>query len=738
MARVYGPLQFHFYQNLDSANVEKGTMHMGKKQNYVAAGHISYNDIVDQQRTLYVNDIDDFYNLSGREAEYLINPVTKQKVVDPMTGKFKQRGKCVTQTARDALSSFLSDSYILPPSMPQFRRVFEFQKWLADTDANELFKTLMSLNGIGVSTACLMTCALKRQLPDVTAIMAHKWHNNLLVKIDEENLPYGVSVKDDTLNVSRIRPNAIDTRIPFWGEDRASAEIRERVKEAIQKDIDCLPLKRKPKASDVFDMAFNPPFCGSTVVFGDNSIMDASVYSAETRLFELCKTDWNLPSLGHLPETQPRTGVRTTDVMSAEQISAIERIMNSQTRVSVLTAGPGAGKTHVITQLYRQLKGSMYITTYMHKAANNLDERIPDYEFGGRPFVKTILSTEASLRNKVLLRELAQVKLLVVDESSVLSSALICSVLNILDKCDPHCRLLLVGDEGQLPPVKAYGLPFQKLVKNGLGTIVRLLEFHRSNATGVFELLKNIRRSEGILRITGNPIYDEVHPEGISIFGCTSQESAIQKTVEHVMADENNTIVVAETNAMCAAVNAAICQSKYGKIYFKHEGTSYESKEKLSPTVVGMRVVAVQNITEQNGLVVWPRNCFGTVVDSNAEFVVYHKEGAPEDRTFVYPREKAERDFEGSWCSTVHKYQGSESQRVVYIVDNQKNLSGNPFYQQKELKYVALSRTKKILNIIAIGDYRREERVGELTMKIHSLPDAVMAPIPKGLRVENV
>ena len=64
--------------------------------------------------------------------------------------------------------------------------------------------------------------------------------------------------------------------------------------------------------------------------------------------------------------------------------------------------------------------------------------------------------------------------------------------------------------------------------------------------------------------------------------------------------------------------------------------------------------------------------------------------------------EKFHSVFGPGYASTVHKFQGSEADEIMYVLENSANLHGNGFCANKELKYVGLTRAKKKLDILAI------------------------------------
>ena len=103
-----------------------------------------------------------------------------------------------------------------------------------------------------------------------------------------------------------------------------------------------------------------------------------------------------------------------------------------------------------------------------------------------------------------------------VDESSMLDLP---TTYRLLRRLQPGCRLLLLGDPGQLPPI-GFGLVFHAMVKEGAIPQVELTEIMRqADATGIPRVARDIR--EG--RIPSLADYRGLG-SGVSFIDCAAEE----------------------------------------------------------------------------------------------------------------------------------------------------------------------------------------------------------------------
>lgn len=184
--------------------------------------------------------------------------------------------------------------------------------------------------------------------------------------------------------------------------------------------------------------------------------------------------------LGQLAEAQPALGHSKRHPpppaeLSEEQRAAVEAAFAG--RLSVVTGGPGTGKTTLVRAIVQQAgaaKVQVALCAPTGRAARRLEEatghpavtihRLVEWQPGAGPLRGAGYPIECDL--------------LVVDESSMLSLSVAAMLLAALDE---ETHVVLIGDADQLPPVGA-GKPFADLIESGRAPVLRLTHVFRQAA----------------------------------------------------------------------------------------------------------------------------------------------------------------------------------------------------------------------------------------------------------------
>ena len=624
----------------------------------VKAGELGLADIISGD-TLYITGLSDFYTDTKYAPEgYEYGKVLRAPCVASIIEHFNLDDPRTTRTA--------------------FRVSLKLKK--PDT----LFTELLGLNGIGQESAVLACLGFLGKLPDLKYIYASSIHKALFISYGEGNGKNFQNVLENK------RKNTLDTIL--------SVENARKTARAIASDfLASSKLKNKPGIDDVVELAIT---MNTDVSKGGKWLIDKDIRVAEVTTRNLIGTKLPVPAYGEITRY-------TESAMFEDQKAALEGILNSDSAIMVLQGGPGSGKSHVITSLVHQYLsvGTVpLVTSYMNKACLNLFERLQDdycfHDLYRKPKVPTIHSVYGKLTS-MRERQVFNWPLIIVDESSVLSSELL-RMLMIIRSYSPDTRMLFVGDRYQLSPVCAYGTPFHNLVRHHSVTKFELTGFHRSNGAGIYSLLKKLSEStnDADTVLEGN--------EDVTLYKAGDMEQAMG--LAGVMAgfhkdDMRKMVAVAETNRLKDKLNLAmLCSHLDLKPDAVPTRKTNGDETVVLPVLPGMRIVAKDNLAESSkisGEVA--KNEFGTLVECNDRRAIVRLDIM--DRTVEI--EDARRylsAFDIGYASTVHKFQGSEADDVLYCIENYRNLAPGAFNRKKELKYVGMSRAKKKLCILSIDD----------------------------------
>ena len=603
-----------------------------------------------------------FADLATDDVVYAIGLTPFYQNIETFTNVYgtHEKGKLLRKNARNSLMGRLTQEDNVSCR--------SFRNWVDSKSPDELYKYLCATEDIGHTSAVLFTIALSGDVPSLKVIVAHAIFESIFEKPATDAL-------------ARIRYNYFgetDTQI-------SSARVVDCAEEMYDAYIPTLGLKNPPTCKDVLEVALSDDCVWMSE--DERTCMSRKLYSTESTLVKLVTEK--------LPQVE---FVKAPSRASADQAEAFEGILKSNKCV-VLEGMPGAGKSEVIKYLYNTYGvGRVLITSYTNKACAVLNQRIADYELGKKIGVRSILSTYyTALNNKKYADALRCVELLIVDESSFLSSLSLWHVLELLNRCAENCRLLLVGDPNQLPPVQEYGKPFVNLIlfKDVLGAqVYKLTQFHRSDAEAIYRAFIELKHA-GV-----HPIH--AVSEQVEIVQAKTKDFAVAKVCDAYIYDmtvDDSVFAIAETNALCADVNLAIAKKLYGeKLNYKRGG---EEAKHVVCDMVGMRVVSMANVRDKHGQIKLAKNEFAKIDNVTDEYIKLKRR--INNEVIWFTREEADEYLQLGWCSTVYKAQGSEENIVYYLFDSDANAAGNSFSCMKEQKYVGHSRARKLLRIVAIN-----------------------------------
>lgn len=357
----------------------------------------------------------------------------------------------------------------------------------------------------------------------------------------------------------------------------------------------------------------------------------------------------------------------------SSQLHAIERACT--TPFSIITGGAGAGKTTIIREITTRLEAAgeeVLLMAFAGKAAARMREACQHpastihraLGYNGKAFLCGDLSAHT----------------VIVDESSMVDSQLMAEIMQRKPK-----RLILVGDQAQLPPV-GRGAPFHDAIKCFPQYVSNLTTCYR-NREAVFQAASMIR--------SGARPPEQLTSDGES-WNMTNTGNA-QRTQEKILewiADgafdfESDILLVCRNGdsedepCTVRGLNKAISQM------LRPRG----EKEKFK---VGDRVVNTKNIPE---LDFW-NGSTGTISNIDIDGGIWIRSdipvqsksnpGAYTDHVLFTREHKGHLQL--AYCLTTHKSQGSSYGKVVFAGFN-RDLHA---ILDRSLLYTAVTRTREV------------------------------------------
>ena len=231
-----------------------------------------------------------------------------------------------------------------------------------------------------------------------------------------------------------------------------------------------------------------------------------------------------LSPLSHVPALS-ESHQAICDDMRLDEVQSAAVAAALSTPVLVLTGGAGCGKTYVIAALARCLlsdRQTMRGMAFAGKAADRMREA----------FDAANVQVEASTIHRGLgyhprtgfSPDVIAENLVVLDESSMLPNLLLWEVVKRLN----GARLVLVGDDGQLPPI-GYGTPFGDLIAHGAARVHLSRNYRQVGQQGILNLAQGIRNCE---RVAADPACVELR------FGVDGTES--DTTFDALISDQRS------------------------------------------------------------------------------------------------------------------------------------------------------------------------------------------------------
>ena len=363
-------------------------------------------------------------------------------------------------------------------------------------------------------------------------------------------------------------------------------------------------------------------------------------------------------------------------LLAEEQRDAVKMGLNS--RLSLILAGAGSGKTTLIQALVQSSGAKHYlICAPTGKAANNLTRRTDLHASTVHHALGIWIS-----RDFMRVEKDPALELIVVDEAAMLTLDMLAGLLR---RAPDNCRIVLLGDTGQIPAVGA-GRVVEDLTALGF-PCARLCMNHRQSSVDAGALYQNVSRYD---QISG--IVDFQQDESFRFTPCVDRKEMMdalaREAVSYIRTGGTAQIIVPSKN------DAIELNQRVQRL--------------ANPNVKGGQVLTTEKFRYMDGdRVVIIRNnrslgCYngetGILRIGEQSFSVETESG----RRYEWSGDNVRAGLEAilpAYAITAHRAQGSEYDTVFVFVAPTKGRILN-----RNWLYTAISRARKRLRLYGIPE----------------------------------
>ena len=457
--------------------------------------------------------------------------------------------------------------------------------------------------------------------------------------------------------------------------------IEEKIQELITKEF----LIYKPVKVKIFDSKDKEKF----EIVEKEGLAHKKFHNTEHRIAKEMKRIMEFPDI--LQNDQKEIDdflALNPNQLDRSQLEAAKIILSN--KISILTGGPGTGKTHTIKSLLEFFDKKNENVYQIHQAGIKMILGAPTGRASKRMYESTGFESSTLHRilgfreGQFLHNENNQLKgdVFVIDESSMMDIWLTNGILRAIPS---HARIILVGDFNQLPSVGA-GNVLKDLIDSNKIPVAILKEIHRQALNSQ-------------IIIASHDIINKKLPELHSIDSSSDFVFVEESSNEEI----HQKIITITKNLLDKGVNEDDIQiltpkkeTEVGTNNLNHTlrdilNPNYKNYKDLKTKFVpGDRVMQFKNNKDLeifNGDI-------GTVIQMDAENDIYQVKF--DDRILNLDHHNL-NDLNLSFATTIHKSQGSDYPYVIIPISK-----SHTFMWDANLLYTATTRGKK--RVILVGD----------------------------------
>ena len=403
---------------------------------------------------------------------------------------------------------------------------------------------------------------------------------------------------------------------------------------------------------------------------------------------------------GGLPDIIRRIEREQGIEYAAMQLGALE--LAAKSGVMALTGGPGTGKTTTVRGIL-MLFDKLGLKTMLCAPTGRAAKRLSETCRRGAATIHRMLGTSYDDDGMLVFdhdeNNPLHADAIIADESSMIDVLLMRSLLAAMR---PGCRLILVGDADQLPPVGP-GSVFADVIKSGVVPTVALTEiFRQAQDSGIVQCSHNV--NNGIV-----PDLAKKYPDLFFLRRQSEEQMAEtvaeligQRLPKNMNIDPSQIQVLSPTRKRTAGT--VMLNERLREVINPHHALKKEKKSGDFLFRTGDKVMQIRN----NYDIMWTStdgSADGTGIFNGDVGIItginHEKETVTvdfDDKLVTYLFEQLP-ELEPAFAMTVHKSQGSEYHAVILVMS-----AGAPQLLTRSILYTAMTRAKELLIIVGSQD----------------------------------
>jgi exodeoxyribonuclease V alpha subunit len=356
------------------------------------------------------------------------------------------------------------------------------------------------------------------------------------------------------------------------------------------------------------------------------------------------------------------------------QVDGIRNIINN--KISILTGYAGSGKTSLlkcVLYILEQLSFKLYLTAPTGKASRRMTQATGLKATTVHRFL--VDAMESFTRKNAVM---------IIDEFSMVDTELFYYLLDTMENSSiDFIKLIVVGDPGQLPSVQP-GNCLNDLIESDKFNMTKLIKIYRQG--------KDSNIPEIAAKIRGNEHFDYIQKKDFYCKEILDIEKYIQsiKYFFNYLYEKYDSLDLfySEVQFIAPTKKGAIGINKVNEILKKEINPG--KVDKYFPFNKNDKIMCIKNDRENSIM----NGESGRITDvDKMTFTVYYKDL---EKYVTYKKDfEIINNFQLSYCSTIHKLQGSEYKYIVLII------SQDSIFLDSRLLYTGITRGKQTVILLS-------------------------------------